>query len=74
MSIDRRLYQIAHSACGETIRTIWMDTLPHDVTLDEAFHKSAGSDALRCSDLYDPSYIPTQLRGECQRSTHSVPF
>jgi hypothetical protein len=36
MSIDRRLYQIAHSACGETIRTIRMDTLPHDVTLDEA--------------------------------------
>jgi hypothetical protein len=51
-----------------------MDTLPHDVTLDEAFHKSAGSHALRCSDLYDPSYIPTQLGGECQRSTHSVPF
>ena len=74
MSTDGRLYQIAHSACVETIRTIRMDTLPHDVTLGEDFRKSAGSGALRCSDLYDPSYIPTQLGGECQRSTHSVPF
>ncbi|MCP1761689.1 hypothetical protein ABIF64_000400 [Bradyrhizobium japonicum] len=68
MSIDGRLYQFAQSACVETIRTIC-----RMVTLGEDFRKSAGSGALRCSDLYDLSYIPTQLRGECP-GPHYVPF